>query len=208
MSILVEIILGFLARILSRLPIVYNYAVKIVTEYAAKNKTVVIAAVTTFITDLLHWIADNVDIDDIKHPKEAVLRFLLERCDLELEGFSKEDMKKAAGKLIAKKVNEKYGTAFTSFYPLDTFKAEINRQIVAELTSNERFILNQADVVMFKNAVITALDANVVGLLPAKGVKIQGVINAKIAYRRQYGRERSRKFALTHKRTYGKWVLK
>jgi hypothetical protein len=133
MGILVEIILGFLARILSRLPIVYNYAVKIVTEYAAKNKTVVIAAVTEFVTATLHWIADNVDIDDIKHPKEAVLRFLLERCDLELEGFSKEDMKKAAGKLMAKKINERYGTVFVTVYPVEGFIESVKAQLLAEI---------------------------------------------------------------------------
>ena len=89
--------------------------------------------IADFLKELLQWVLDNVDSEDVKHPLDAVKRFLLEGLGIQLEEFSKEGMKKAAGQLIADKVNQKYGTAFAAFYPPENIIEQIKTQLLAEI---------------------------------------------------------------------------
>jgi hypothetical protein len=132
MAALAQIVLRFLAAILGRW-ISWGIVRTIIVDFIAKNKAAFLLFVADLVKDVLYWIADNINSEDVKHPKQAVLRFLLERTGLELEGFDKESMKKAAGQLLANKVNEKYGTSFTAFYPPENIIEQIKIQLQTEV---------------------------------------------------------------------------
>lgn len=132
MSSLLGIVLRFLGALLGRW-ISWGIVKKIVIDFITANKAAFLLFVADLIKDILYWIADNFTSDDVRHPKQAVLRFLLERTGLELEGFTKEDMLKAAGKLIANKVNAQYGTTFDSFYPVSGIIESIKAELLAEI---------------------------------------------------------------------------
>lgn len=103
------------------------------SELFLSQKAIVTAAITTFLTELLQYIADNVSLDEVKHPKQAFFNFIFTQYGLELKGFTKDDMLQAGGQLIANKVNLKYGTNFTAFYPPENIIEQIKAQLIAEI---------------------------------------------------------------------------
>lgn len=65
--------------------------------------------------------------------KEGILSFIFTVTGLELETLDVEGAKKAIGKFMADKVNEKYGTTFTPFYPPENIVDDIRVQLMSEL---------------------------------------------------------------------------
>lgn len=129
---LVNIILRFLSALVGRW-ISFGALKLIVQELALKYKTIILTAIGSFLYDLLKWIVDNTGLEDVKHPKEALSRFLFEELGLEIDEFSKEGMKKAVGRLIANSINTKYGTSFEAFYPLENIVEQIKAQLQLEI---------------------------------------------------------------------------
>lgn len=132
MNTLLGIVLRFLGAFLGRW-ISWGIIKTIVTELFTKYKLIVLVYIADFLKELLQWVLDNVGSEDVKHPLDAVKRFLLEGLGIQLDEFSKEGMKKAAGQLIADKVNLKYGTNFSAFYPPENIIEQIKAQILAEI---------------------------------------------------------------------------
>lgn len=65
--------------------------------------------------------------------KEAILVEIFNATGLEIDDLSVESGKKAVGKLLAEKINERYGTTFTTFHPLDNAVEQIKTQLISEL---------------------------------------------------------------------------
>lgn len=132
MNTLLGIVLRFLGAFLGRW-ISWGIIKKIVTELFNNYKVIVLVYISDFLKELLLWVLDNVGSEDVKHPLDAIKRFLLEGLGIHLDEFSKEGMKKAAGQLIADKVNLKYGTNFSAFYPPENIIEQIKAQLLAEI---------------------------------------------------------------------------
>lgn len=115
------------------------------------------------------------------------------------------------GTWLALLANNKIGTNFTSLYPPENLKTEIQNQVIAELTTGGRVLLSEANV----QAIITGLqqvrDNQLVqqfGLLASQGLPIppELQVETKAARRRAQLREAQRNFRQTHRRTYSAWV--
>lgn len=69
--------------------------------------------------------------------KEAVINEIFKATGLELETLDAESAKKAVGKLMAEKLNEQYGTQFTTFYPpaeaVNQIKLQIQNEVIEAL---------------------------------------------------------------------------
>ena len=65
--------------------------------------------------------------------KEALLLEIFNATGLELETLDIEGGKRAVGVLMARKVNEKYGTTFAPFYPLENIIEDIKAQLLSEI---------------------------------------------------------------------------
>lgn len=132
MEVLVNIIIRFLSQLIGRW-ISFTALKVLIQEVALRYKTVILSAIGTFLYDLLKWIVDNITSEDVRHPQAALSRFLLEELGLQIDEFSKEGMKKAAGQLLADKVNLRYGTAFKAFYPPENIIEQIKSQLQLEI---------------------------------------------------------------------------
>ena len=69
--------------------------------------------------------------------RESIIKFIVQHTGLQLETLDVEGAKKAAGKLLAEKVNEKYGTSFVNFYPpelmIEAVKLQIENEVIEAL---------------------------------------------------------------------------
>lgn len=123
-----------------------------------------------------------------------------------LEAFFHE-----VGKVIAFKLNQRYGTTFGSVYPVDQFGAEVKNTLVSELQSGTRRFLSQTDVNSFVDAIKKQYDSLQLNQAVAGGgiaIAQGATIAEQLARRRAAGRERSRKYAQTHKRVSHAWTTK
>lgn len=132
MKFLVQIIINFLSQLVGRW-ISFTALKVLIQEIAIQYKATILTAVGNFLYDILKWIVNNIGSEDVKHPQAALARFLLEELGLQIDEFSKEGMKKAAGQLLADKVNLRYGTAFTAFYPPENIIEQIKSQLQIEI---------------------------------------------------------------------------
>lgn len=114
------------------------------------------------------------------------------------------------GKVVAHKLNVSFGTNFVSVFPLDDFKNALKDQLIIEIQSGSRRILNNDDV----DAILTALtkikEGDYTGEMAGGSVPINapaGSVDYLLAEKRYYNRMRQRKYALTHRRV-SQWVAR
>ena len=115
------------------------------------------------------------------------------------------------GTWLALVANAKIGTNFTSLYPPENLKTEIQNQVIAELTTGGRVLLSEANVQAILTGLQQVRDGQLVqqyGLLASQGIPIppEQVVETKAARRRAQLREAQRNYRLTHTRTYGPWT--
>lgn len=115
------------------------------------------------------------------------------------------------GAWLALLANAKVGTNFTSLYPPENLKTEIQNQVIAELTTGGRVLLSEANVQAILTGLQQVRDSQLVqqyGLLASQGIPIpsEQVVETKAARRRAQLREAQRNFRLTHTRTYSPWT--
>lgn len=115
------------------------------------------------------------------------------------------------GAWLALLANAKIGTNFTSLYPPENLKTEIQNQVIAELTTGGRVLLSEANVQAILTGLQQVRDNQLVqqfGLLASQGLPIppELQVETKAARRRAQLREAQRNFRLTHRRTYSAWV--
>jgi len=115
------------------------------------------------------------------------------------------------GAWLALVANTKIGTNFTSLYPPENLKTEIQNQVIAELTTGGRVLLSEANVQAILTGLQQVRDSQLVqqyGLLASQGIPIppEQVVETKLARRRAQLREAQRNYRLTHTRTYGPWT--
>lgn len=65
--------------------------------------------------------------------KEAILLEIFKATGLEIKTLDVEGGKKAVGKLMAEKINIKYGTSFAPFYPLENIIEDVKAQLMSEI---------------------------------------------------------------------------
>lgn len=65
--------------------------------------------------------------------REALLIEIFKATGLEIETLDVEGAKRAVGKLMAKKINQKYGTTFAPFYPLENIIEDVKAQLLSEI---------------------------------------------------------------------------
>ena len=133
MTALIEVILTWLARVL-RLPsggriMIYlrTLAARVLAWMRAESSR---SNVKDLIFRILNLGAIGIIIRDVQ---EAIIEWLFVSTGLEIEELNPEGMLQATGKLLAKKVNERYGTTFTSFYPIETIIEQVKQQLMAEI---------------------------------------------------------------------------
>ncbi len=75
-------------------------------------------------------LTNGLDADIVR---TKIMMMIFDKTGLQLETLDIEGAKKAAGKLLADKVNEHYGTSFTAFYPPENIVDQIKQQIENEV---------------------------------------------------------------------------
>jgi hypothetical protein len=131
---------------------------------------------------------------------------------VDLERYNDAEMwKEAIGRRAAELVNAKLGTQIDTMYPVEQFKTEIKNEFLAEIQSGTHKFLSNEDIQSLMQG-LDNLRANASGLnVVAGGINIaitNDVIAHQLAYKRAQGRERSRRYALTHKRVSYSWEPK
>lgn len=86
-----------------------------------------------FISALLGSIVADAINGNNPFTRRAIIGMIFELTGLELETLDKEGAKKAAGKLLADRVNEQYNTEFTTFYPPSKIVSQVKAVVHNEL---------------------------------------------------------------------------
>lgn len=162
------------------------------------------------------WIIDKVQIIICSALNEAILEATGVVTEIDriyppndpevLEAFFHE-----IGKVIAYKLNQRFGTTFGSVYPVQEFGDNVKNTLISELQSGTRRFLSQSDVNSFVDALKKQYDSLQLNQAVAGGgiaIAQGATIAEQLARRRAAGRERSRKYALTHKRVSHAWTTK
>lgn len=111
---------GLAAR-LARTPLGYK-----LVGYATK------AAGSFFATLLGYILAEAIDGNN-PFARDAIMALIYQTTGLELKTLDEDGAKHAVGALMAKKINEKYGTSFAPFYPLENIIEDVKAQLLSEI---------------------------------------------------------------------------